>query len=188
MVSLIDIRRVGLIIALLVAASCTAEVAKKPEVASTGQPVAPRAQGRGEGSQQAIRQKSSTSSLDAHQEGKAPSSGPLNDIYFDFDKYDLSLSARNVLKANADWLRANPSASVEIEGHCDERGTTEYNLALGAKRARVAQDYLVSLGVSAARIKTTSYGEELPVCREANEACYQKNRRDRFVDRVQPTS
>ena len=89
----------------------------------------------------------------------------------------------STLKANADWLRANASVNVEIEGHCDERGTTEYNLALGAKRARSAMDYLVTLGVSPARIKTVSYGEEIPVCREKSEDCYQKNRRDRFVDR-----
>jgi peptidoglycan-associated lipoprotein len=79
--------------------------------------------------------------------------------------------------------------NVEIEGHCDERGTTDYNLALGAKRARAAMDYLVSLGVSPARIKTTSYGEEVTVCKEASESCYQKNRRDRFVEiRPRPAS
>jgi peptidoglycan-associated lipoprotein len=70
---------------------------------------------------------------------------------------------------------------VNIEGHCDDRGTTEYNLALGAKRAQVAQNYLVSLGVPASRLSTISYGEEVPVCREENESCWQKNRRDRFV-------
>jgi peptidoglycan-associated lipoprotein len=73
--------------------------------------------------------------------------------------------------------------NVEIEGHCDERGTTEYNLALGAKRARSAMDYLITLGVAASRIKTVSYGEELPSCKEKTEDCYRKNRRDRFVDR-----
>jgi len=109
----------------------------------------------------------------------------LKEIYFDFDRYDLRTDARAVLTANADWLRANPSARVQIEGHCDERGTTEYNLALGAKRAQSAKDYLVSLGVLAGRLSTISYGEELSVCTESSEACWQKNRRDRFV--IQPS-
>jgi len=85
--------------------------------------------------------------------------------------------------------KANPTANVEIEGHCDERGATEYNLALGAKRARAAMEYLISLGVSPARIKTTSYGEELPSCKDSTEGCYQQNRRDRFVEvRSRPAS
>jgi peptidoglycan-associated lipoprotein len=127
--------------------------------------------------------------LDAHREGKTASSGPLKEIRFNFDSYDLTPEARTILQANAAWLKANPSVTVEIEGHCDERGTTEYNLALGAKRARAALDYLVSLGISAARIKATSYGEELPVCKESSENCYEKNRRDRFVEaRGRPAS
>ena len=109
----------------------------------------------------------------------------MKDIYFDFDRYDLSTDARETLKANGNWLKANPSAVVQMEGHCDERGTTEYNLALGAKRAQVAKDYLVTLGVPAERLSTISYGKELPVCADHNEECWQKNRRDRFI--IQPT-
>lgn len=124
---------------------------------------------------------SSGSSLEAHQEGKPPASGPLKDIYFEFDRYDLSAAARNTLKDHAEWLKGKTSAQVEIEGHCDERGTGEYNLALGAKRAQAAKDYLVTLGVSAGRITTISYGKELPVCSEHTEDCWQKNRHDRFV-------
>jgi peptidoglycan-associated lipoprotein len=113
----------------------------------------------------------------------------LKEAFFEFDSYNLTSEARAILQANAVWLKANPAANVEIEGHCDERGTTEYNLALGAKRARAAMDYLISLGVSQARIKATSYGEELPVCRESTEVCYQKNRRDRLIDiRPRPAS
>jgi peptidoglycan-associated lipoprotein len=94
-----------------------------------------------------------------------------------------------MLKASAAWLKANPSARVEIEGHCDERGTSEYNLALGAKRAQTAKDYLVSLGITGQRISTISYGEELAACRQQTEDCYQQNRRDRFVVRgTLPTS
>jgi peptidoglycan-associated lipoprotein len=121
------------------------------------------------------------SSLEAHRQGKAPASGPLKEVYFAFDRYDLSEQARVTLRENAGWLKTNPSARIEIEGHCDERGTTEYNLALGAKRAAAARDYLVSLGVTEGRITSKSFGEELPVCKESTEDCYQKNRRDRFV-------
>ncbi|MGZ8466487.1 MAG: peptidoglycan-associated lipoprotein Pal, partial [Candidatus Binatia bacterium] len=132
---------------------------------------------------------SSASSLDALRQGKAAADGPMKTIYFNFDSFTLTADARTVLGANAAWLKANPSSMVEIEGHCDERGTTEYNLALGAKRARAAMDYLISLGVNSSRMKTISYGEELPVCREATEACHLNNRRARFVEiRPRPSS
>ena len=114
-------------------------------------------------------------------EAGTAASDALKDIHFDFDQYSLRSDARDTLKANAAWLKQNPSATVQIEGHCDDRGTNEYNLALGAKRAQAAKDYLVSLGVPSERLSTISYGEELPVCREQNEDCWQKNRRDRFV-------
>jgi peptidoglycan-associated lipoprotein len=120
-------------------------------------------------------------SWDAHREGKTPASGPLKDILFAFDQAELSEEARATLRENAAWLRANPSTKVEIEGHCDERGATEYNIALGAKRSEAARGYLLTLGVPLARISTTSFGEELPVCKQKTEDCYQKNRRDRFV-------
>ncbi|MCZ6624238.1 MAG: peptidoglycan-associated lipoprotein Pal [Deltaproteobacteria bacterium] len=123
-------------------------------------------------------------SLELQRQGKAPvtpASSPLKDIHYNFDSYDLRGDARETLKANVGWLKANPSARVEIEGHCDERGTNEYNLALGAQRAQAAKDYLVSLGVSAGRLSTISYGEELPVCKEKTEECWQTNRRARFV-------
>lgn len=132
----------------------------------------------------ALRQKQAQSSLDALRRGETPTTpagSPLREVYFDFDRYDLSSDARATLKAAADWLKQNPAARVDIEGHCDERGTTEYNLALGAKRAQSAKDYLVSLGIAANRLSTNSFGEEIPVCREPSESCWQKNRRDRFV-------
>ncbi len=88
-----------------------------------------------------------------------PPSSPLQEVYFGFDSFDLSTDARATLKKNADWLKANPSVRVEIEGHCDDRGTNEYNLALGAKRAQAAKDYLVSLGIPSERLSTISYGE-----------------------------
>ncbi len=128
----------------------------------------------------------SSTSLDALRRGEEAKEGPLKNIYFAFDKYDLSVEARATLKSNAGWLKANPTARVEVEGHCDERGTNEYNLALGAKRAQSAKDYLASLGVVAGRLSTISYGEEVPVCREHNEECWQKNRRARFVVTTAP--
>lgn len=144
-----------------------------------------KSQATGEGS----RGKSSESStgpgsLDALRRGQGtatPGSSPLKDIYFEFDRYDLRADAREILKANADWLRKNPSQRVEIEGHCDERGTNEYNLALGAKRAQSAKDYLLSLGVSGERVSTISYGEEIPTCKDHAESCWSQNRRARFV-------
>ena len=123
-----------------------------------------------------------STSLEQLREGQdSTSSGPLKEILFDYDKYDLRADARETLKANAAWLKSNASERVEIEGHCDERGTNEYNLALGAKRAQAAKDFLVTLGIPAQRLSTISYGKELPVCRESTEDCWQKNRRDRFV-------
>lgn len=121
------------------------------------------------------------SSLDALRRGEPAATGAIKDIFFDFDQYNLDNDDRATLRDSAAWLKKNPSARVQIEGHCDERGTNEYNLALGAKRAQAAKDYLVSLGVAEQRMSTISYGEELPVCRDAGENCWQKNRRDRFV-------
>jgi peptidoglycan-associated lipoprotein len=172
---------------LLILGGCATETTKKPDVTSGAAVSAPRSKAPPAKSDVSSRQTQSGSSLDALRAGKPPAEGPLKNVYFEFDSYALSADARGVLKTNAEWLKANPSVSVEIEGHCDERGTTDYNLALGAKRARAALDYLVALGVSAARLKTTSYGEEVPVCREKSDDCYAKNRRDRFAEmRVRP--
>lgn len=105
----------------------------------------------------------------------------LKDIHFDFDKYDIRASDAKVLDANAAWLKSKPDLLVLIEGHCDERGTNEYNLALGERRAKAAMNYLVSQGVQANRITIISYGEERPVCTEHTESCWAKNRRDHFL-------
>jgi peptidoglycan-associated lipoprotein len=105
----------------------------------------------------------------------------MKDIGFNFDSAALSEDARATLRANADWLKGNGSARIQIEGHCDERGTAEYNMALGSKRAQAAMDYLGTLGIAANRMSTISYGEEIPVCREKTEDCWAKNRRGRFV-------
>ncbi|MGA2192895.1 MAG: peptidoglycan-associated lipoprotein Pal [Nitrospirota bacterium] len=105
----------------------------------------------------------------------------LQDIYFDFDSYVIGPKYTTVLIDNAEWLKAHPNAVVTIEGNCDERGTVEYNLALGEKRADAAKNYLVSLGVSADRMKTISYGKSKPVDPGHDEAAWAKNRRDHFV-------
>lgn len=103
--------------------------------------------------------------------------GPLKDVSFEYDSFELDSAARQTLQQNASWLKDNSKVRIELEGHCDERGTVEYNLALGAKRAASAKTYLVSLGINADRITTISYGEDLPLCREHNDACWQENRR-----------
>jgi peptidoglycan-associated lipoprotein len=105
----------------------------------------------------------------------------LRDIHFEFDKYDIRADDTKILDANATWLKTNSNMLVLVEGHCDERGTNEYNLALGERRAKAAMNYLVSQGVQASRITIISYGEERPVCAEKNEACWAKNRRAHFL-------
>lgn len=105
----------------------------------------------------------------------------LGDVYFDYDRYDLSAESRGVLSKLADWLIEHGDFEMTVEGHCDERGTTEYNLALGERRAEAAKAYLKNLGVDAVRITTISYGEELPVDPGSTEDAWSKNRRDHFV-------
>lgn len=110
-----------------------------------------------------------------------PSNAALKDVYYEFDSINLAEDAQNILKQNADWMKANPKARVEVEGHCDDVGSAEYNLALGAKRAQVAKDFLVQQGIAAERLVTISYGKEAPACFEPTEECRVKNRRARFV-------
>jgi len=105
----------------------------------------------------------------------------LKDIHFDFDKYDIRPGDSKTLDGNAGWLKSNPNHLVLIEGHCDERGTNEYNLALGERRAKSTMNYLVSQGVQASRITIISYGEERPVCSQKTEECWAKNRRAHFL-------
>lgn len=105
----------------------------------------------------------------------------LQDVYFDFDKYDIRPADARTLDANAAYLKSNPNSLILIEGHCDERGTNEYNLALGERRAKSTMNYLVSQGVQANRITIISYGEERPACTDKSEACWAKNRRSHFL-------
>jgi peptidoglycan-associated lipoprotein len=105
------------------------------------------------------------------------------DIHFDFDKYVLTPQAMLILDDKAAWLREHSDVRVLIEGHCDNRGSNEYNLALGDRRANSAKDYLLRSGVPASRLTTISYGEERPLCTQNTEPCWAKNRRDHFVIR-----
>ena len=101
----------------------------------------------------------------------------LRDVFFAYDSWTISEEGRQALNRDADWMKSSPSALVKVEGHCDERGTSAYNLVLGEKRAKAARNYLVELGVGANRLSVVSYGKERPSCNEHAESCYQQNRR-----------
>jgi len=105
----------------------------------------------------------------------------VQDAYFDLDKSDLRQDARAALTKDAEFLRSYPQVKLSIEGHCDERGSTEYNLGLGQRRAEAAKNFLISLGIAADRMETTSWGKERPFCTEHDETCWQQNRRAHFV-------
>ncbi|HTW87544.1 MAG TPA: peptidoglycan-associated lipoprotein Pal [Candidatus Binataceae bacterium] len=113
--------------------------------------------------------------------GSLGGEGPLGDIHFAFNDYTISTQDGEVLKSNAKWMQDNPGSRVQIEGHCDDRGSEEYNIALGARRAQAAKDYLETLGIPADRMSTISYGKELPLCTDQDEECWAQNRRDHFV-------
>jgi peptidoglycan-associated lipoprotein len=171
-----EIRRVSFFLILSVALwACSATEEKPaalftpPEVPNTaGEVVAAR----------------SPSAMEALSHGLAaitPPGAPLQDVYYEFDSTSLAAEAQETLKHNAEWMKAHPDSRVEVEGHCDDLGTAEYNLALGAQRAQAAKDFLVSQGIDADRLVTISYGKEAPACFEETEECRVKNRRARFV-------
>jgi peptidoglycan-associated lipoprotein len=139
-----------------------------PEVAETGPDVRPVDEGQPTGEDFSV--------SDPSGEG-----GPLADIHFDYDQSSLTDQARATLEKHALWLQNHREAKVMVEGHCDERGTVEYNLALGNQRAQVTHDYLVSLGVAADRLRTTSYGKERPIDPGHDEAAWARNRRAHFA-------
>jgi peptidoglycan-associated lipoprotein len=107
--------------------------------------------------------------------------GYLKDAFFDYDKADLRADARQSLATDASWLKKFPSTKLLIEGHCDERGTDEYNLALGERRADAVREYLATMGVGSNRVQTVSYGKERPFCNQETESCWQENRRGHMV-------
>ena len=107
--------------------------------------------------------------------------GALTDVFFAYDSIELNDQARAALQKNAEWLRRWASTRITVEGHCDSRGSSEYNLALGARRAAAVQEYLVSLGVPSSRITVVSKGKEQPFCTQETESCWQENRRGHFL-------
>jgi peptidoglycan-associated lipoprotein len=106
----------------------------------------------------------------------------LRDVLFDYDKAEIRSDSVADLQLSVNWIKANPNVRITIEGHCDDRGSEEYNLALGDRRANVVKEFLLNQGVPANRINTVSYGEERPQCREETEACFAKNRRAHFTE------
>jgi peptidoglycan-associated lipoprotein len=149
--------------AVIVAVALAACAGKKQETAATSQPT--------------------TAPAATAPKGPAPDSVEYfntvvgNTVGFDFDKFELRADAQAVLRGQAAWLNQNPSRTVTVEGHADERGTREYNLGLGERRATAVKQYLTSLGVAASRVKTISYGKERPICVASEESCFAKNRR-----------
>jgi len=123
----------------------------------------------------------STTTQEDWEKGTIGRGGPLSDIHFGYNDYTIGDQDGSVLKSNASWLQAHPQAKVQVEGYCDERGSEEYNIALGAKRAQAGKDYLATLGISESRMSTISYGKELPLCTEHDESCWSQNRRDHFM-------
>jgi len=105
----------------------------------------------------------------------------LADVFFDLDKSEIRDDARTSLQKDADWMKRWASTQITLEGHCDSRGSAEYNLGLGSRRAAAVKDYLVNLGVSTGRVTVVSKGKEQPFCSEENESCWQQNRRGHFV-------
>jgi peptidoglycan-associated lipoprotein len=160
----------GLCLAAVVALAAGCETAQDQSAASSGQGGATQTT-------------TSTSAMPATPAGPTPGSqadlvASVGDrVFFDFDKYELKPQARNTVERWAAWLKKYPQVTATIEGHADERGTREYNLGLGERRATSARNYLIALGVNRDRLRTISYGKERPVCTASNEACWSQNRR-----------
>ncbi len=183
----------GLICALLLVAACGGPKPPPYDVTAAGQGAAGQEGGQAAGSQGGIQEEGlATGEVNQLQKEGAPESmgeaedQALNqfiseDVYFDFDSAQLLPQAQEILKRKADWLRSHPGTHVIVEGHTDERGTVEYNLALGDRRAEAVKGFLVELGISPDRITTISYGEERPADPGHDEAAWAKNRRAQFV-------
>jgi peptidoglycan-associated lipoprotein len=149
--------------AVLALAACTSKPAATPDTAPPAEP------------QQQAAPVQSSSIVPGSAEDLRVNVGDT--VHFDYNKYEIMDADHAVLQRQSTWLAKYPSVRVTIEGHCDERGTREYNLALGARRANAVKEYLVSLGVAAGRLETISYGKERPMCTESSESCYAQNRR-----------
>ena len=177
----------SLLLVGLIISGCAKQPATTAATAAPAPAPAPRAAAPGPAPTAAAPAESGTATTAAPASTARPSLkeftavAALKDVFFEFDKYDIRAEDAKTLDANATWLKSNAENLVLIEGHCDERGTNEYNLALGERRAKAAMNYLVSQGVQANRITIISYGEERPLCNEKNESCWSKNRRAHFL-------
>ena len=171
-------RRLGLAVAICAALALAGCSSKNPAGAGQGGPGS-NPGGLGQEGMGAA----GGSSLSQFQKGKLGTGeqGPLSDIHFDYNDYTVRQGDGEILRGNADWLQKNPGRRVQIEGHCDERGSEEYNIALGARRAQAAKEYLQTLGIAGDRLSTISYGKELPLCTEHTDDCWAENRRDHFA-------
>lgn len=150
-----------------------------PAAATSAQPPTAKPEVKDEKIQEsAVKEAPAVSAEDTQ---SAAQSISLESIYFDFDSYVLTTNSRETLAKNAELLKKNNSANIQIAGHCDERGSDEYNLALGEKRAKAAMNYLTTLGIKGSRLSTISYGKEKPVDPGHDEAAWAKNRRDEFI-------
>jgi len=185
----------GLVIGMSMAALLTVGCARQPATMTTSSAPAPTGAAMTTGADpglastsEAVRNAAEARSA-ARLAGTADRPSPsefsevrdLADIHFDFDRYDIRAEHVTILDANAAWLKANANSLLLIEGHCDTRGTNEYNVALGDRRAKATMNYLVAHGVKSTRISIISYGEERPSCATDDEACWAKNRRAHFL-------
>ena len=169
----------SLILLLFVLAIAVSGCPKKTEVSSAPEAQAPAAQKAEAAPDTGAAYSPETAPM--QKETERVSAEGLKPVYFDFDRSLIKDDAKAVLKANAEWLKAHPTVTIKIEGNCDERGTKEYNQALGQRRATSAKKYLADLGISGKRISLISFGKEKPACSESTEECWQKNRRDDFI-------
>ena len=172
-------RRLGLLLvcAALFAAACTpAKTVRKSQADIDAEEAARRAAAADADENASL--PSATDVEEARIHGKEfVSTADLQPIRFEYDAYSLADEGRAVLRANADYIKQHPDYEILIEGHTDERGTTEYNLALGQKRAKAVREYYIRLGVKGAKLATITFGKERPSCKESNDACWSQNRR-----------
>ena len=164
------VARIAALAMICVALGVAGCSSKKPEAIGTGVPVGDQ----GNQTKSTIEDYSKTGMI-------AGEGGPLSDIHFGYNDYTVQPQDSSILRQNASWLQSHPDANVQVEGNCDERGSDEYNLALGENRANAAKQALVNGGVSPDRVRTVSYGKEKQFCTDHTEACWQQNRRSQFT-------
>ncbi|MEW6428576.1 MAG: peptidoglycan-associated lipoprotein Pal [Thermodesulfobacteriota bacterium] len=170
----------ALVASLALASGCAKKTVKSEETAATTPPVAaPMPSDRGVGTDESL--SGNPYEMGKYKISEGRTSAPLLPVYFDFDRSTIRDDQQNRMVGNADYMKSNTSSVVRIEGNCDERGTNEYNMALGERRAMATMKYMVNLGIDASRLKTISYGEERPINMGHDEMSWSQNRRADFV-------